>query len=152
MQAVYEGSRRSPLNRALLGRNQPQYKDYPRFISELGLRPNPITDMEGGVERINDGFELMKSGKVSATKLVVAIQERRITSYESVAKWFRECQCLLLLRSRLLAVPCRAADKRHISECISLAISRTRCRLLTVSLVAHDYCRSNSLAHGIVAS
>jgi hypothetical protein len=75
MQAVYEGSRRSPLNRALLGRNQPQYKDYPRFISELGLRPNPITDMEGGLERINDGFELMKSGKVSATKLVYKIAD-----------------------------------------------------------------------------
>jgi hypothetical protein len=48
-------------------------KDYPRFISEFGLRPNPITDMEGGLERINDGFELMKSGKVSATKLVYKV-------------------------------------------------------------------------------
>jgi hypothetical protein len=49
--------------------------DYPRFISEFGLRPNPIMDMEGGVERINDGFELTRFGKVSATKLVYKIAD-----------------------------------------------------------------------------
>jgi hypothetical protein len=50
-------------------------EDYPRFIAECGLRPNPITDMEGGLVRINDGFELMKFGKVSATKLVYRIAD-----------------------------------------------------------------------------
>jgi hypothetical protein len=31
--------------------------------------------MEGGLERIHDGFGLMKSGKVSATKLVYKIAD-----------------------------------------------------------------------------
>jgi hypothetical protein len=48
-------------------------KDTPRFVSEFGIRPNPITDRDGGINGILDGFELMKSGKVSATKLVYKI-------------------------------------------------------------------------------
>jgi hypothetical protein len=48
-------------------------KDLPAFFEKLGLKPNPITDMPGGLDGIPDGFELMKSGKVSASKLVYKV-------------------------------------------------------------------------------
>ena len=48
-------------------------KDTPRFVGEFGIRPNPITDRDGGLDGILDGFELMKNGKVSASKLVYKV-------------------------------------------------------------------------------
>ncbi|KAJ9105049.1 hypothetical protein QFC19_003681 [Naganishia cerealis] len=50
-------------------------KDTPDFIQKYHIRPNPITDMEGGLEGILYGFEHMKEGKVSASKLVYKIAE-----------------------------------------------------------------------------
>lgn len=50
-------------------------KDLPVFLEKFGLKPNPITDMPGGLAGIPDGFELMKSGKVSASKLVYRIAD-----------------------------------------------------------------------------
>ncbi|KAJ9094733.1 hypothetical protein QFC21_005891 [Naganishia friedmannii] len=48
-------------------------KDTPDFIQKYNIRPNPIKDMNGGLEHILEGFEFMKSGKVSASKLVYKI-------------------------------------------------------------------------------
>lgn len=45
-------------------------KDLPVFFEKFGLKPNPITDVPGGLDDIQDGMELLKSGKVSASKLV----------------------------------------------------------------------------------
>ncbi|KAJ9108603.1 hypothetical protein QFC19_002320 [Naganishia cerealis] len=51
-------------------------KDTPAFIEEYNVRPNPITDMEGGLKGILEkGFNLMQAGKVSASKLVFKIQD-----------------------------------------------------------------------------
>jgi NADPH:quinone reductase-like Zn-dependent oxidoreductase len=50
-------------------------KDTPTFIEEYGIRPNPIIDMGGGLPGIFKGFELMKSGKVSASKLVYKVSD-----------------------------------------------------------------------------
>ncbi|KAI5451211.1 Zinc-binding oxidoreductase alcohol dehydrogenase [Naganishia albida] len=50
-------------------------KDTPSFIEEYGIRPNPIRDMEGGLKGIFKGFDLMKSGTVSASKLVYKVSD-----------------------------------------------------------------------------
>ncbi|GHJ90106.1 hypothetical protein NliqN6_6508 [Naganishia liquefaciens] len=50
-------------------------KDTPTFIEEYGIRPNPIKDMHGGLKGIFEGFELMKQGKVSASKLVYKVAD-----------------------------------------------------------------------------
>jgi threonine dehydrogenase-like Zn-dependent dehydrogenase len=50
-------------------------KDLPVFFEKFGLKPNPITDMPGGLEGIQAGFEVMKSGKVSASKLVYKVAD-----------------------------------------------------------------------------
>ncbi|KAJ9094128.1 hypothetical protein QFC19_008080 [Naganishia cerealis] len=50
--------------------------DIPTLIEKFGLKPNPITDMQNGLQGIVDeGFGLMQSGKVSATKLVYRVSE-----------------------------------------------------------------------------
>jgi threonine dehydrogenase-like Zn-dependent dehydrogenase len=50
-------------------------KDTPAFIEEYGIRPNPITDMPGGLGGLLKGFEFMASGKVSASKLVYKVAD-----------------------------------------------------------------------------
>jgi len=50
-------------------------KDTPDFVQQYNIRPNPITDMDGGLDGLTQGFELLKSGKVSASKLVYKISE-----------------------------------------------------------------------------
>jgi hypothetical protein len=50
-------------------------KDTPTFIEEYGIRPNPIKDMAGGLKGILEGFALMKSGAVSASKLVYKVAD-----------------------------------------------------------------------------
>ncbi|KAJ9115877.1 hypothetical protein QFC22_005019 [Naganishia vaughanmartiniae] len=50
-------------------------KDTPAFIEEYGIRPNPITDMPGGLGGLLKGFDYMASGKVSASKLVYKVQD-----------------------------------------------------------------------------
>ncbi|KAI5451117.1 Zinc-binding oxidoreductase alcohol dehydrogenase [Naganishia albida] len=50
-------------------------KDTPDFVQKYNIKPNPITDMDGGINGILEGFEVMKSGKVSASKLVYKIAD-----------------------------------------------------------------------------
>ena len=47
----------------------------PVLFGNFGLKVNPITDMEGGLDGIPAGFELMKDGKVSASKLVYKVAD-----------------------------------------------------------------------------
>ncbi|GHJ87429.1 hypothetical protein NliqN6_3831 [Naganishia liquefaciens] len=47
----------------------------PVLFRNFGLKVNPITDMEGGLDGIPAGFELMKDGKVSASKLVYKVAD-----------------------------------------------------------------------------
>ncbi|KAJ9122536.1 hypothetical protein QFC22_001965 [Naganishia vaughanmartiniae] len=50
-------------------------KDIPTLIGKFGLKPNPITDMANGLQGLNDGFAMLQSGKVSATKLVYKVSD-----------------------------------------------------------------------------
>ncbi|KAJ9098663.1 hypothetical protein QFC21_004311 [Naganishia friedmannii] len=50
-------------------------KDMPTLIEKFGLKPNPITDMANGLHGLNDGFAMLQSGKVSATKLVYKVSD-----------------------------------------------------------------------------
>jgi hypothetical protein len=61
-----------PLDRAFFVKlNQ----DLPVLFERFGLKVNPITDMDGGLEGIPAGFEKMKAGSVSASKLVYKVAD-----------------------------------------------------------------------------
>lgn len=62
----------APLDRAFFAKLN---KDLPVLIETFGLKVNPITDMEGGLEGIPAGFEKMKTGSISASKLVYKVAE-----------------------------------------------------------------------------
>ena len=50
-------------------------KDIPLLFEQFGLQVNPITDMDGGLDGIPAGFERMREGKVSASKLVYKLAD-----------------------------------------------------------------------------
>lgn len=62
----------NPLDRAFFAKLN---KDIPVLFEKFGLKVNPITDMDGGLEGIPAGFEKMKAGSVSASKLVYKVAE-----------------------------------------------------------------------------
>jgi hypothetical protein len=47
-------------------------KDLPVLFERFGLKVNPITDVDGGLEGIPAGFEKMKAG-ISGSKLVYKV-------------------------------------------------------------------------------